>query len=34
MKEGILVFVDKSRGGEGSRQEVQGWGRSAWVEAL
>ena len=34
VEESKLVFVNKSRGGEGSGQEVQGWGRSAWVEAL
>ena len=29
-----LVFVDKSRSGERSRQEVQSWSRSVRVEAL
>ena len=34
VEESKLVFMDKSRSGEGSRQEVQSWGRSARVEAL
>ena len=31
VEEGILVLVDQSRGREGSRQEVEGWGRSVGV---
>ena len=34
MEEGKLVFVDQGRGREGSRQEMEGWGRSTGVEAL
>ena len=34
VEEGKLVFVDQVRGREGARQEVEGWSRSAGVEAL
>ena len=29
-EEGKLVFVDQGRGREGSRQEMEGWGRSTF----
>ena len=31
VEEGILVLVDQGREREGSRQEVEGWGRSVGV---
>ena len=31
VKEGVLVLVDTGRGGEGSRQEMEGWGRGTGV---
>ena len=34
MEEGVLVLVDQGRDREGSRQEMEGWGRITGVEAL